>query len=168
MKIKNLKKILALTVVCVMLAAVLTACGAEHKDWEEIGPNGKMVIGITYYPPMNYLDENGELTGFETEFAKAVCEILEIEAEFIEIDWNAKETELKAKNIDAVWNGMTITPERAEEMDISTPYLRNSQVIVVRAEDGEKYKNPTADDLEGVALVAEAGSTLENVVLNND
>ena len=103
------------------------------SDWEYIKGNGKLIVGITYFAPMNYKDDNGELIGFETEFAKAVCAELGIEAEFQEISWSAKETELAAKNIDCIWNGMTITEERAENMSISIPYMQNKQVKVVKA-----------------------------------
>lgn len=105
----------------------------EDSDWAYISGKGKLIIGITYFAPMNYKDEAGELTGFETEFAKAVCDILGVEAEFQVIDWNSKETELKSKNIDCIWNGMTITEERAENMSISIPYMMNKQVKVVKA-----------------------------------
>ena len=102
------------------------------SDWEYIQNKGKLIIGITYFAPMNYMDDNGNLVGFETEFAKAVCEELGIEAEFQEISWAAKETELAAKNIDCIWNGMTITDERAENMSITIPYMQNKQVKVVK------------------------------------
>lgn len=107
---------------------------AEESDWEYIMNKGKLVVGITYFAPMNYEDENGELVGFETEFAKAVGEKLGLEIEFQEIDWNAKETELASKNIDCIWNGMTITEERAENMQISIPYMENKQAVVVKAD----------------------------------
>ena len=93
---------------------------------------GELIIGITYFAPMNYLNDNQELVGFETEFAKAVCEKLGVNAKFQEISWNAKETELAAKNIDCIWNGMTITEERLENMSISIPYMENKQVKVVK------------------------------------
>ena len=166
MKIKNARKILAAVLVCLMLTAFLAACSSDHGDWKYIEDKGVMTIGVTYYQPMNFFDDDGEFTGFETEFAKAVCEILGVTPEFIEIDWNAKELELKAKSIDAVWNGMTITKQRAEEMDISTAYMGNSQVIVVRAEDEEQYG--AATDLTGVSVVAEIGSTLEETVESNE
>jgi polar amino acid transport system substrate-binding protein len=83
---------------------------------------------------MNYEDENGELTGFETEFAKAVAAKLGVKVKFQVIDWNSKETELAGKNIDCIWNGMTITPERQENMQISIPYMKNEQAVVVKAD----------------------------------
>ena len=107
---------------------------AEESDWEYIQKKGELVVGITYFAPMNYLDENGELIGFETEFAKAVADKLGIEVKFQVIDWNSKETELASKNIDCIWNGMTITPEREENMQISIPYMENKQAVVIKAD----------------------------------
>ena len=104
----------------------------KDSDWEYIKNKGELVIGITYFAPMNYENENGELVGFETEFAKAVCEVLGVNAKFQEISWSAKETELVAKNIDCIWNGMTITDERAEAMSITIPYMANKQVMIVK------------------------------------
>lgn len=103
------------------------------SDWAYIQGKGELIIGITLFQPMNYYDDNKELVGFETEFAKAVCEKLGVKAAFQEISWAAKETELEAKNIDCIWNGMTITDERLEAMSISIPYMRNKQVLIVKA-----------------------------------
>lgn len=105
----------------------------EDSDYQYVMDKGTLVIGITYFAPMNYENENGELVGFETDFAKAVCEKLGVEAVFQEISWSAKETELAAKNIDCIWNGMTITEEREENMSISIPYMQNKQVKVVKS-----------------------------------
>lgn len=104
----------------------------ENSDYKYVMDKGELVIGITYFAPMNYLNDDEELVGFETEFAKAVCAKLGVKAKFQEISWAAKETELAAKNIDCIWNGMTITPEREENMAISIPYMQNKQVKVVK------------------------------------
>ncbi len=102
------------------------------SDYKYIMDKGELVVGITYFAPMNYKDENGELIGFETEFAKAVAAKLGVTVKFQEIDWDSKETELASKNIDCIWNGMSITPERLENMSISIPYMQNKQVKVVK------------------------------------
>lgn len=101
-------------------------------DLAEIQAKGELVIGMTLFAPMNYYDENEELIGFETEFAKAVCEKLGVAAKFVEINWDTKEIELNSKNIDCIWNGMTITEERATNMSISVPYMANKQVMVAK------------------------------------
>ncbi|MBO5364454.1 MAG: transporter substrate-binding domain-containing protein [Clostridia bacterium] len=102
----------------------------EEGDLAAIKEKGELVIGITLFAPMNYYDENEELIGFETEFATAVCEKLGVAPKFTEINWDTKEIELNAKSIDCIWNGMTITEERAENMSISVPYMANKQVMV--------------------------------------
>ncbi len=99
-------------------------------DLAYIKGKGEMIIGITLFAPMNYYNDNKELIGFETEFAKAVCEKLGVKAKFVEINWDAKEVELESKNIDCIWNGMTITEERKANMSISVPYMQNKQVMV--------------------------------------
>ncbi len=104
----------------------------KDSDWEYIKNKGELVIGITYFAPMNYEDENGKLVGFETEFAEAVCEILGVKAKFQEISWTAKTTELASKNIDCIWNGMTITDALLEATNITIPYMANKQVMVVK------------------------------------
>ncbi len=103
-------------------------------DLAYIKDKGEMIIGITLFAPMNYEDDNQELIGFETEFAEAVCAKLGVEANFVEINWNSKEIELNSKNIDCIWNGMTITDERLENMSISVPYMENKQVMVSKAQ----------------------------------
>ena len=149
-----MKKLLSILLAAVMLmsCAVLFSSCKDDKT---------LIIGITYYAPMNYKDDNGDLIGFETEFAKAVCEKLGYEAEFQEINWDSKENELNSGAIDCIWNGMTITDERKEAMGISDPYMKNKQVIVTKAENLEKYSN--AENLKGANVAAEnesAGATV--------
>lgn len=80
------RKWFILVLALVMLAAAFAGCSKKEKeDWEYIKANGKLVIGITYYEPMNYFDENNKLIGFDTEFAEAVCKELGITPEFVEI-----------------------------------------------------------------------------------
>ena len=176
-----MKKILALLMAGAMAATAFAGCSANvnsnsgsdatkgatdataaaDSDWAYISDKGKLTIGITYFEPMNYLGEDGKLTGFETDFATAVCEELGVTPNFQEIEWDSKEIELNAKTIDCIWNGLTITAEREENMSISLPYMANKQVMVVKAENADKYK--TADDMKDVKVVAEAGSAGEEV-----
>ena len=82
-----MKRFLAMMLVLV-LALSLVACGQpkateEQTDWGYIQEKGKLTIGVTNYPPMNYLDDNGEWTGFDTEFAQAVGKKLGVDVEFV-------------------------------------------------------------------------------------
>ena len=126
------------------------------SDLEYIQNKGKLIIGITDYAPMNYMDENGEWTGFDTEFALAVAEKLGVEAEFIEIEWDNKIFELDSKAIDCVWNGMTLTDEVMKSMNCTKPYVVNAQVVVMDKDKVADYK--TVESLEGLTFAAEAGS----------
>ena len=156
-----MKKLISLLAVLALVLG-LAACNQDQKkeDWEYIKDKGEIIIGITHFAPMNYLDDNGDLTGFETEFAKAVCEILGMKPNFQVIDWKTKEVELNAKNIDCIWNGMTISPERKETMSISTPYMENKQILVVKSENVETF----AASVDGLNLVAEAESAGEETI----
>lgn len=179
-----MKKIIALLLAVFMTVAVFAGCGGNgnasssrkadgssseqkadpNSDWGYIQNKGKMTIGITLFEPMNYKDKDGELTGFETEFSKAVCEELGVEADFQEIQWETKEIELKSKKIDCIWNGLTITDERKQAMDISTPYMENKQVMVVKKENAEKFTQSAKD----AKVVAEKGSAGEEVVKGDE
>lgn len=137
---------------------------SADSDLAYIQGNGKMVIGYTVYEPMNYTDENGVFTGFDTELATAVCEKLGVEPEFVEITWDTKETELAAKSIDCIWNGLTLTADREANMACTNTYVKNAQVIVMKA-DGE-YTSTA--DLVGKTIVAEAGSAGETTIQEDE
>ena len=179
-----MKKTLAFLMAGAMAAAALVGCSAKNDtssaasdaaattaatadgDWDYISGKGEMTIGITYFEPMNYIGEDGKLTGFETDFATADCKELGVEPKFQEIEWDSKEIELNAKTIDCIWNGLTITAEREANMSITLPYMSNKQVMVVKAENADKYK--TAADVKGAKVVAEAGSAGEEVAKGED
>ena len=163
-----MKKLLALIMAVLMTVTMFAGCGstASGDDWSYISNKGEMIIGITYFEPMNYEDENGELTGFETEFAKAVCEKVGVTPKFQKIDWDSKEVELNAKTIDCIWNGLTITEERQNNMDVSNPYMENKQVMVTKAENASKYTS--ADALKDATVVAEKKSAGEEVAQSDD
>lgn len=152
-----MKKTAAILLTLILALSVFCGCGSKESktDLEYIQDKGTLVIGYTVFAPIAY-EENGELVGFDVELAKAVCEKLGLKAEFQLIDWDAKEQELNAKNIDCIWNGVTITPEREAAMLFSEPYLLNRQVVVVKGENAADYK--TLADLNGKYVAAEGGS----------
>lgn len=136
------------------------------SDLDYIKKNGKMIIGYTVYDPMNYTDDNGEFVGFDTEFAKAVCEKLGVTPEFVEINWDTKEIELNAKSIDCIWNGFTINEEREENLDFSIPYILNKQVVVIRKADKDKYTDTAS--LASAKLAAETSSAGEAAIKDDE
>ena len=107
---------------------------AEDSDVAYIQDKGTLIVGITDFAPMDFKDEFGEWIGFDADMAKIVAEKLGVEIQFVEIDWDNKIMELDSKNIDVVWNGMTLTEEVTSAMDCTNAYCNNAQVIVVPAE----------------------------------
>lgn len=103
---------------------------AQDSDVEYIKNKGTLIVGITDFAPMDYKDESGEWIGFDADMAKLVADKLGVEAQFVEIDWDAKIMELESKNIDVVWNGMTLTDEVTAAMNCTNPYCNNAQVVV--------------------------------------
>ena len=101
-------------------------------DVKYIQDKGTLVVGITDFAPMDY-EKDGEWIGFDADMAKIVAEKLGVKIEFIVIDWDTKTMELDSKQIDVVWNGMTLTPDMLAAMECSNPYCHNAQVIVVPA-----------------------------------
>lgn len=136
------------------------ATDAADSDLAYIQDKGKMTIGYTVYEPMNYTDENGEFTGFDTELATAVCEKLGVEPEFVEINWDTKFVELEAKSIDCVWNGMTLTDDIQANQACTQPYVKNAQVVVMKAD--APYTSTA--DLIGKTVAVEAGSAGQTTV----
>ncbi|MBR2472431.1 MAG: transporter substrate-binding domain-containing protein [Clostridia bacterium] len=150
-----MKKILAIAFAAMMLISCFAGCAKEEKT---------IVVGYTDYAPMNYLDDNGKLVGFDTELAEAVFGNLGYKVIFKEIEWSAKYTDVNSGNIDCIWNGFTCNVaddddgiQRAEKVDFSYNYMENRQVIVVKKDSGITK----AADLNGKQGAAESGSAGE-------
>lgn len=149
---------------------------ATDESWNKVVEAKKLIIGYTLFAPIAYKDSDGadaKLIGFDIDLAEAVVGYLneeysaEVEVEFIVIDWDNKEKMLADGSIDLVWNGMTITDERLEAMEISVPYLANKQVAIVKKADAanygankEEFFAKTADAI----IIAEKGSAGEELV----
>ena len=150
-----MKRMIAMALAILMLCGCFAGCQSTDKP--------TVVVGYTIYAPMNYLDEAGELIGFDTDLAKAVFEGLGYQVIFQEIDWDSKYTDLESGAIDCVWNGFTANTAdddgvlRSEKVDFSYDYMENRQVIVCKKDLGEL----TAADLTGKVAAVESGSAGE-------
>ncbi len=158
---KRFTRITALVLAVLMAAFVFAACG-KKSDWESVSEKGYFVCGITVYAPMNYFDDDGNLTGFDTEFATAVAEKLGLEAKFQVINWPNKYLELNSGSIDLIWNGFTYGNEsdgvsRTEYVDFTYAYLENKQVVVTKADRLDELN--TKEAFAGLKAVAEGGSS---------
>lgn len=158
------KKTLAAVMAAMMAVGMMgsTTVWAEENadsDMAYVKENGKLVVGITDFEPMDYKDEDGEWIGFDADLAKAFGEKLGVDVEFVEIDWDNKVLELDAKSIDCVWNGMTLTDEVTSAMECSNAYCNNAQVAIVKADQADDYQ--TVESLADLSFAVEAGSAGE-------
>ena len=160
-----MKKMLAMILALVMILCCFAGCGAKaDSDAAQIKKAGKIVVGITDYAPMDYKDENGEWTGFDAEFAQLFAKELGVTCEFYELpNWGTKFMELETKQIDVIWNGMTITEEAKLNSSVSNPYVVNAQVVVMKADKLADYAD--AASLAGLSIAVESGSAGESCAL---
>ena len=146
------KKSIALLLVAAM-GMGLTACGstnagssedtsstASAESTEAADSTGDKVLKIGMegtYAPYTYHDDDGTLTGFEVDVANAIGEKMGYEVEFVETEWDSMFAALDAGNFDVVMNQVTITDERKEKYDFSTPYIYTKPILIVAAENEE-------------------------------
>ncbi len=160
----------------------LTACGTKEtggnavgKTGEESGSNakqedtslqyildrGKFIVGLDdTFPPMGFRDDANNIVGFDIDLAQAVSDKLGVELVLQPIEWDAKEQELATKNIDAIWNGFSITEERLANLTMSDPYMENSISLVV-AKDSEIA---SMEDMAGKRLAVQSGSSAQEAL----
>ncbi len=174
-----MKRWIAMFLAVMMIAACFAGCGAQNTDGDQTGSTGdtteqtasdlayvqqqgKLIVGITEYEPMDYKDENGEWTGFDAEVARLFAQELGVDCEFFVIgDWGKKFFELDAKNIDVVWNGMTITEEATSNASVSDPYVVNAQVVVMKEDKVADYAD--VESMKELTFAVEEGSAGQSV-----
>lgn len=157
-----MKKLITLALSLILAISVFTGCGASESasDLEALQEKGTMMIGITEYAPMDYKDENGEWIGFDADLAKLVCEQLGVKPQFLVLaDWGQRFYELKTGNIDAIWNGLTITDEVKLNTSVTDPYAKNAQVVLMKADRAASY--PDAESMKSLNFAVESGSAAE-------
>ena len=157
-----MKKFLAILITVSLSLTVLFASGSSESGVDnslaDVQEKGTFILGLDdSFPPMGFRSESGEIVGFDIDTAKEVANRLGVELVAQPIDWNSKEQELATGNIDCIWNGFTVTPEREEVMIFSEPYLRNAQVVVVRSDSPVN----ALEDLAGCEVGVQAGSSAQ-------
>ena len=149
----SVKKLVAM-VMMVLLAGMLTAgCGGTQQK--------KIVVGLDdNFPPMGFRDEKNNIIGFDVDMAKEATKRLGVEVEFKPIDWNSKEAELNGKRVDVLWNGLTITEKRKENILFTKAYMENRQIVIVAANSTIKNKAGLAGKVVGAQ---EGSSSIEAI-----
>lgn len=151
------KRMIALLV---LVLAVVSAAGCARtvvkNSWPRIQQTKKVVIGLDdSFVPMGFRQKDGTLSGYDIDLAKAVFKLYGITPSFQTIDWSMKETELRNQTIDLIWNGYTVTPERAKQVGFSKAYLLNHQVLVTKANANIK----SFADMKGKTLGVQTSSS---------
>lgn len=171
--------------IILILALALTGCAAKpaeqkpaeqkpaeqkpaapaDKSWEDIKAKGYFTVGLDdSFPPMGFRDEKGEIVGFDIDLAKKAAEKMGVQVKFQPVVWSGIIMELDNKNIDVVWNGMTITDERKAKINFSKPYLANRLIIITKKDSPIKSKA----DLKGKKVAVQAGSSAVDAVKKED
>ncbi|MBE6757871.1 MAG: transporter substrate-binding domain-containing protein [Ruminococcaceae bacterium] len=149
-----MKRIMALVMVVVLCFGMVAFAGCGKKNL--------LKVGMTEYEPMNFKDDKGEWTGFDTEFAqKAAKELGYDGVEFTIINWDNKLNELESGAIDCIWNGMTITDQIKAGADVTDAYAKNAQVVVVNKALKESY---TPDLLKTLTVAVENGGAAAGIL----
>ena len=132
---------------------LLTGCGNEKKT---------LIIGLDdQFPPMGFRNEKNEIVGFDVDMAREASKRMGVQVEFKPIDWSSKESELKSKRVDLLWNGLTILEKRKENILFSNPYMTNRQIIIVPAGSTIATKSNLAGRNIGVQDSSSAVDALE-------
>ncbi len=160
------KRLISLLLITLMIFS-FTACqknSSGDNSLKYIKDNGKFIVGLDdTFAPMGFTDDNGDIIGFDVDLARAVSEKLGVELVLQPIKWEAKEQELVTKNIDCIWNGLSVTPERKENMTMSKSYMTNDISLVVKSDS----TIATMADMKGLKLAVQGGSSAEEA-LNDD
>lgn len=151
---KNIFKKVA--VISMIAVSTFGAIGCVKENNTNSKNKQQVIVGLdNTFVPMGFSDENGELVGFDVDLAKEVFKRLNMNVKFQPIDWAMKETELNSGNIDAIWNGYSLSDERKKVVAYTKPYLANKQVIVTMKDSNIKTKR----DLKGKKLGIQQGSS---------
>ena len=149
-----MKKILSFLVILVLIAPAVFAA-QQDSSLNDIKKKGVLVLGLDdSFPPMGFRDKSGEIAGFDIDLAKEVCKRMGVTLKLQPIDWSAKILDLNSRDIDVIWNGLTITDERKEKIEFSKPYIANRQIIIVQSASGIDTKA----DLAGKTVAVTRGA----------
>ena len=154
-----MKKIIALVLALVMVAACLTACGgAKGATLKNVQKAGKLTVATSPdFPPFESL-EGDAVVGIEPDIMKLVGEKLGVEIEFVQMDFDSVLIGIQAAKYDCAMSGITVTPAREKNMLFTDPYYNAAQVIVVA--EGSSITGKA--DLAGKVASVQTGTTAES------
>ena len=154
-----MKKIIALVLALVMIAACMTACGgAKGATLKDVQKAGKLLVATSPdFPPFESL-EGDAVVGIEPDIMALICDKLGVEAEFVQMDFDSVLIGIQAAKYDCAMSGITVTPDRQKNMLFTDPYYNAAQVIVVA--EGSSIAGKA--DLAGKVASVQTGTTAES------
>lgn len=159
------KIILVMLLLTITISIVSCSNNKVINDYEELEKRGYIVVGLDdTFAPMGFRDDKNELVGFDIDLANAVFDYLKLEVKFQPVDWNSKELELQSGRIDLIWNGLSITKEREENMLFANPYLKNKQIII----SNNNSDISVIKDLSNKKVGVQISSAADTVLSKND
>ena len=172
MYIKKPNKCFFILTVMMLSLLFVTGCGGGRSEepsgddsLKKVLDSGQLVIGLDpNFPPMGFTDGTGEVVGFDIDVARECCERLGIALVSTPIDWDMKDELLNGGEIDCIWNGMSITPERQESMELSMPYMKNKLIFLVPQTSEAKNSR----DLKGKKVGVQSSSTASDMLKDFD
>lgn len=156
---KNLIVTITTGIICLLVGF---AFGKFSETSQQINTSQKQIIvGLDdAYPPIGFRDDQGNIVGFDIDLAKVVFAKLGYEPVFKPVDWEGVILTLQNKEIDVVWNGMTITESRKEQIAFSNPYIFSNDIFIVNRNEGITAVN----DLIGKTIAVQAGSSQADAI----
>ena len=139
---------------------------ADDSSLQDVLDRGYIILGLDdSFPPMGFRDTaTDEIVGFDIDLANEVATRMGVELRIQPVIWDSVIMELTNKNIDLIWNGMTITEERQQKILCSFPYMADSQIIVTMSNSGISTKADLADKTVGI----QAGSSAMEAVKKDE
>lgn len=153
-----MKKIM-IAAVTILSLLMLFSCAKKEES-------AKVYVFATdaTWPPLEYIDESGNLTGFEVELVPMIGEKVGVKMEAKNIPWDTIFAGLANGQYDGVASGVSVTEDRKKTMDFSTPILQAGQVMIVR--NDSKVKG--AEDMKGLRVGVQIGTTGDLVLDDYD
>lgn len=161
MKPNSLRRRLILGSASLLLALGLgSPASAGENLLAQVKHRGTLTIGLEgTYPPFSFQDQTGTLTGFEVDFSRALAKQLGVKAKLQPTKWDGMLAALESKRLDVVINQVTITPERKNKYDFSTPYTISGIQVLARKGEEKRFQKP--QDLVGKKVGVGLGTNYE-------
>ena len=161
---KKLVKVFALVLAFALLTVSSAFAASTARTLDEIKESGELVVGVfSDKKPFGYVDENGDYQGYDVYFARRLAEDLGTELKLVSVDAPNRVEYLTSAKVDIILANFTVTPERAEVVDFTLPYMKVALGVV--SPDGALITDVA--QLDGKTVIVSKGTTAETYFTEN-